>query len=71
MLLPHKLPYLGLVLECVVDDVEDRPYIAIHSSLRLMGHIKKTEQHFRGLSSAASRVILDWESLIRGWYATT
>jgi len=37
-LLPHKLQTLTLVFECVVE-VEARPTIVIHSSLRLIRHI--------------------------------
>jgi len=70
MLLPHKLPSLALGLECVVE-VEGRPPIVIHSSLRLIRHIKRMVQHSRGLVFAVSHVILGWEHLaIKVCFAT-
>ena len=66
----HELASLALGLECVVE-VEARPPIVIHSSLRLIRHIKRIVQHSRGLDMAASHVILGWERLaIRGCFAS-
>ena len=57
MFLPHKLLSPALGLECVLQ-VEARPPIAIHSSLRLIGHFKRIVKHYRGLDIAASHAIL-------------
>jgi len=70
-MLTHELLILDLGFKCVVE-VEARPPIVIHSSLRLIRHIKRIVQHSRGLDMAASHVILGWECLpIRSCYATT
>ena len=56
-------PYqLALGLECFVE-VEGRPPIVIHSSLRLIRHTIRILQHSRGLGMAASHNMLGWERL--------
>ena len=68
-IVPKKVKVIGAETFPYLD-MKMTPSTVIHSSLRLIRHIKRIVQHPSGLDMAASHAILGWERLaITGCFA--